>query len=289
MIEENRNSMAPLPVRDAAKHLGVSRSGYYRWKNREPPPEPSEDQLITDEIRDIIVEFAGYGYRRVTHELLRRKIKVNHKRVLRLMQEAHLTVKRKRYTPQTTDSSHEHTVYPNLTQGFETRQINQVWGSDITYIRLPDGYVYLAVIEDLYSRRIIGWDLGRGLDNSLIMNALLMALDTRRGDDLTGLIHHSDQGRQYASVEYTECLKDNGIQISMSRKGNPYDNAFVESFFKTLKTEEVYLNEYETFGDAYTNIEQFMEEVYNKKRLHSSLGYKTPLEFENEVVLYTQA
>jgi transposase InsO family protein len=167
--------------------------------------------------------------------------------------------------------------------------MNQVWASDITYIRLSEEFVYLAVILDLFSRRCIGWDLDRNLSTELTLNALKMAIKGRWNDNLRGLIHHSDQGVQYASKEYIESLEAHGIRISMAAQGNPYDNAFVESFIRTLKYEEVYLNEYEAFSEALENISRFIEDVYNRKRLHSSLGYRSPIDFEKEVTLNSVA
>jgi len=187
---------------------------------------------------------------------------------------------KKRFKLQTTNSNHGEKIYPNLAKTLEVTGMNQLWVADITYIQLSKEFVYLAVIIDVFSRRCIGWDLSRNIDTQLTLNALLKALQTRNKDDLKNLIHHSDQGVQYASMDYVNYLKDIGIQISMSRKGNPYDNAFAESFMKTLKYEEVYLNEYGRFNDAFENIEHFIEEVYNLKRLHSSIGYKSPVDFE---------
>jgi putative transposase len=180
-------------------------------------------------------------------------------------------------------------VYPNLLKSIRISAPNQVWASDITYVQLLHEHIYLAVIIDQFSRKCIGWDLSRNMGSQLIMNALDKALKNRWTESTQGLIHHSDQGVQYASGDYADCLKKHSIQISMSRKGNPYDNAFAESFIKTLKAEEVYLNEYETFEDAIRNIRHFIEKVYSKKRLHSALGYKSPDQFEMEAVLNTVA
>ena len=198
------------------------------------------------------------------------------------MQEDNLLCVKKHFKPLTTDSNHNHKVYPNMIKNREIKQPNQVWASDITYIQLADEFVYLAVMLDLFTRRCIGWQLGRHIDTQLTFSALDQALKHRWNPDLLGIIHHSDRGVQYASNLYVDRLKEHNFQISMSRKGNPYDNAFVESFIKTLKYEEVYLNEYETFSDALENIGRFIDDVYNKKRLHSSLGYKSPEAFEQE-------
>jgi len=289
MIGQIDDFKVHLPIQDAAQILNVSRSGYYRWKSREPNQILiSIDNSVIDEIKAIVKEYDAYGYRRVTHELRRRGYLVNHKKVLKLMQNEQLICKRKRYKPLTTDSNHEHDIYPNMILNLTITGPNQVWASDITYIRLGNGtFVYLAVIIDIYTRRCIGWDLGRSLETQLTLNALYIAIETRSGVKLNGIIHHSDQGVQYASNEYVECLKNHGIQISMSRRANPYDNAFAESFIKTLKVEEVYMNEYETYQDARENIRRFIDELYNKKRLHSAIGYKSPIEYEQEVAINT--
>ena len=205
------------------------------------------------------------------------------------MREDNLLCMKKRFRLQTTDSNHSEKIYLNLAKDLIVTDINQLWVADITYIQLLREFVFLAVIIDVFSRRCIGWELSRYIDTQLTLNALYNAFKTRRANDLTGLIHHSDQGVQYASQEYVDCLKEHGIKISMSRRGNPYDNAFAESFIKTLKCEEVYLNEYGTFKDALQNIERFIEEVYNSKRLHSSIGYKSPVDFERALTLNIQA
>ena len=205
------------------------------------------------------------------------------------MRQDNLLCLKKKFKPVTTDSSHGLPVYPNLLKNTKITGLNQVWASDITYVQLMHENIYLAVILDLSSRKCIGWDLGRNMGRQLVMNALARALKNRCTESTKGLIHHSDQGVQYASQDYVDCLKKHNILISMSRKGNPYDNAFAESFIKTLKWEEVYLNEYETFEDALRNIRHFIEKVYNKKRLHSGLGYKSPDQFEMEIALNTVA
>ena len=273
---------AEMPVTKATELLGVSRSSYYRWRKKTNGNE--DDMELRNLIQKIAIEFPAYGYRRITAEIRRRGHSVNHKKVLRLMREDNLLCVKRTFKLVTTDSNHKYRKYPNLLKDLEVNRINQVWAADITYIRLQREYVYLAVIIDIFSRKCVGWELGRNLDAQLTLNALKKALKDRKP-----LIHHSDQGVQYASREYVSCLEEHGIKISMSRKGNPYDNAFVESFIGTLKTEEVYLKEYETFSDALSNIREFIEEVYNKKRLHSSLGYRSPEDFEKEVGLNTVA
>lgn len=289
MIKEISKSCNSVSVKHASSLLGVSRSGFYKWSSDDNGLRPDSDARIKDEIVKIIGECPGYGYRRVDPELRRRGFIVNHKRISRIMKQNNLICKKKRFKPTTTDSDHNNKVYPNLIRNIEIVRPNQVWASDITYIRLVKGFVFLAVIIDLFTRRCIGWELSRCLDNRLALNALRMALKVREDENLEDLIHHSDKGVQYTSAEYVMCLKEKNIRISMSRTGNPYDNAYAESFFKTLKVEEVYLNEYETYRDALENVGRFIEEVYNKKRLHSSLGYKTPMEFEREVSINIEA
>ena len=289
-IHEVLSDGSALSVSHSCQALEVSRSGYYKWRIQpEISPADSEDLDLKNQIQEIAMEFTGYGYRRMTAELQNRGFEVNRKRVLRLMQQESLLCKKKRFKPVTTDSSHGLPVYPNLLKNAEINGLNQVWASDITYVQLLHEHIYLAVILDLYSRKCIGWELSRNIDSQLAMNALDRAIENRWSESTQGLVHHSDQGFQYASHDYVDCLKEHSILISMSRKGNPYDNAFAESFIKTLKVEEVYLNEYGTFEDAYSNIWRFIEKVYNKKRLHSSLGYRSPEQFEVEVALNTVA
>lgn len=252
----------------------VPRSGYYR---RTHSVEVLADP-VRSELHHICCEYPRYGYRRVTKELHRRGILVNHKRILALMHKENLLCRRKRRFVHTTDSGHTLRVYPNLARALVVTHPNQLWVADITYVRLTRSFAYLAVILDAYSRRIIGWAISASLETKLSLEALRMALATRLVT--SGLIHHSDRGVQYAASDYIALLKSKNIAISMSRKGNPYDNAKAESFMKTLKTEEVYLNDYTTLLDAKMNIERFIDQVYNHKRLHSSLGYRPPVEFE---------
>ena len=228
-------------VNRASELLEVSRSGYYKWlqSSHMPDSEDNSDISLREEIQNIAVEFPGYGYRRITAELRNRGHLTNHKKVSRLMREDKLLCVKKRFRPQTTDSNHGEKTHLNLAKDMRVTDINQLWVADITYIQLLKEFVFLAVIIDVFSRRCIGWELSRHIDTQLTLNALHKALRTRGTADLKGLIHHSDQGVQYASQEYVDCLKEHGIQASMSRKGNPYDNAFAESFIKTLKCEEV--------------------------------------------------
>ena len=277
-ITEERRTGTPVAILCALAQF--PRSRYYRELNRvQPMPDPKEMRL-RDLIQDICVDASCYGYRRVRAELRRKGHRINHKRVLALMRKDNLLcLRKKKHWIATTDSRHGLRVYPNLASSMTVTDINQLWVADITYIRLRYEFVFLAAILDVFSRKAIGWALSRQLDASLTVAALLMAI---RGREIrSGLVHHSDRGVQYASSEYTDVLKKHGIAISMSRKGNPYDNAIAESFMKTLKTEEVYLNEYDGFSSTLENLGRFIEIVYTTKRLHSSLGYRPPEEFES--------
>lgn len=255
----------------------VSRSSFYRF-DAAAAPRPDCDMDLRDTIQRIALEMPSYGRRRVTAELRRRGWVVNSKKVHRLMREDNLLCVRRRKFLVTTDSKHGRPVYPNRARDMVLTAIDQLWIADITYIRLRDEFVFLAVVLDAFSRRVIGWELDRTIEGSLTLAALRMAL--RRRTVLPGLVHHSDRGSQYASGDYTDLLKDNGIDISMSRKANPWDNAACESFMKTLKYEEVHRNEYRDLGEARSSIAEFLERVYNQKRLHSALGYLPPAEFE---------
>lgn len=267
---------APGQVTQLCEALQIPRTTFYRHRQAGQPADPDVD--LRDQIQRLALEFPAYGYRRITAQLQREGWVVNHKRVLRLMREDNLLCVRKRRFVLTTDSDHGLLVYPNLVPTLSVTGLNQLWLSDITYVRLLHEFIYLAVILDGFSRRCIGWSLSRHLDASLTLDALHQALEQRTV--VPGLVHHSDRGVQYASQRYTELLAAHDIRISMSRRGNPYDNAFAESFIKTLKYEEVHLNDYESFADAYASIERFLEDVYNHKRLHSALGYRPPAEFE---------
>ena len=222
------------------------------------------------------------GYRMLTALLRREGQQVNHKRVLRLMREDNLLSLRQRKYVFTTDSTHASPIYPNLARRIKLTGLNQLWATDITFIRLRNEFVYLAVVLDAYSRRVIGWALDRTLEAELAIRALQMAL-RRRDWKAEELVHHSDRGVQYASGDYTDILEQGGIQISMSRRGNPYDNARAERFMRTLKQEEVYGTDYRDLEDARSRIGQFLEEVYNRQRLHSALKYLTPEEFEQAI------
>ena len=272
----------PVPLQQLCRLVQVSRAGFYRWRETAPPTvDPDLD--LRDEIQRIALESPSYGWPRITAELRRRGWKANHKRVYRILREDNLLcLRRRRKFVVTTDSNHDRPVYPNLASGMVLTGIDQLWVADITYIRLAVEFVYLAVILDAYSRRVIGWALDRTLEDELTIAALGMALERRLPPP--GLVHHSDRGVQYASQDYTDLLKSRGITISMSRRGNPYDNAFCESFLKTLKYEEVHRQEYRDLAEARTAIEHFLERVYNQKRLHSALGYRPPVEFEQNLL-----
>jgi len=258
--------------------MKIAQSSFYYKPKKKPLEQLKEEMDLRDRVEKICLDFPKYGYRRVTKQLHREKWIVNHKRVLRVMRENDLLCRVKKRRINTTNSNHSYPVFPNLVKKLTLTSINQVWVSDITYIRILTAFVYLAVILDLYSRKVIGYALSKHMDTKLTLSALQMAISDR--NPIPGCIHHSDRGVQYASSEYVNELRRHGFQISMSRKGNPYDNATCESFIKTLKNEEVYLWEYRTVEDAERRICHFIKDVYNEKRLHSSLGYRPPNEFE---------
>jgi transposase InsO family protein len=259
---------------------GVSRSGHYRF-DEDAGAGADPDMDLRDAIQRIALEWPSYGRPRITRELRRRGWTVNAKRVHRLLREDNLLCVRKRKFVVTTDSNHGRKVYPNLARDLVLTGVDQLWRADITYIRLREEFVFLAVILDAFSRRVIGWALDRNMEDELTLTALRMALAHRSLQP--GLVHHSDRGSQYASTDYTDLLKSHGIDISMSRKANPWDNAACESFMKTLKYEEVLRNEYRDLAEARASIREFLEKIYNRKRLHSALGYVPPAEFEAQL------
>jgi transposase InsO family protein len=257
---------------------GVSRAGYYRHWTASAPRQA--ETCVRDAIQRVALANRFYGYRRVTFELQREGMVVNHKRVLRLMHEDNLLCLRKRaFVPVTTDSHHGWRVVSNLARGMELTAIDQLWVADITYIRLQEEFAFLAVVLDAFSRRVIGWALAKHLQASLATAALTMAITARRPKP-GSLIHHSDRGVQYACNDYTALLAAHDIQASMSRVGNPYDNAKAESFMKTLKHEQIDGTTYRDLDQARCSIGSFIEDVYNRRRLHSALGYRPPAEFE---------
>jgi putative transposase len=258
----------------------VSRAGFYRSLHEQEPVQ--EEMEVRSTIQQIVLEHRRrYGYRRVTAELRRRGLLVNHKRVARLMREDNLLAVQPRAFVVTTDSKHEFEVYLNLASKLQLTGINQLWVADITYIRLQTEFVYLAVILDGFSRKVVGWALERTLATRLTKAALEQALGARQ--PLPGLVHHSDRGLQYASDEYVRVLQAHQMIPSMSRPANPYDNASCESFMKTLKHEEIYANDYRDLDHLRSNIETFIEAYYNRCRLHSALCYQSPDEFERQL------
>jgi len=257
------------PVRLLCEVLDCPPSSYYYRSRR-------EDELhLREEIEKIAMEFPRYGYRRVTAELRRRGYRVNHKRVLRIMRQENLILHVRSYL-KTTLSDHHLGRYPNLIKDMQIVRPNQVWCGDITYIKLKKGYAYLCVLMDVFTKGIRGWQISASLDKEFTISALKEALSRYPAPE----IHHSDQGVQYASQRYIQILQERGIRISMASRGNPQQNAYAERLIRTLKEEEVYLNEYEDIEEARERIGYFLEEVYMKKRVHSALGYLTPAEFE---------
>jgi len=276
---------AERALRSLGEAVGLSRSTISRHLLAPVSNSAAEDLELRAQIHQVALEMRSYGYRPITAELHRRGLIVNHKRVLRLLRADNLLCLRRRPFVHTTDSNHKLTVYPNLARDLVLSNINQLWVADITYIRLQREFIYLAVMLDAFSRRCIGWALARYLDARLPLAALRMALETRELPP--GLMHHSDRGVQYASSDYVAELKQHDIQISMSRPGNPYDNAKAERFMRTLKYEEVYLNDYDTFAEVLASVEHFIDQVYNHKRLHSAIGYLPPAEFEASLLALT--
>lgn len=257
--------------------MELSRSTYY-YKLKGNLAKQKYDADIADAIEKIAYDFPSYGYRRVTAALRRQGMVVNHKKVAKIMKNMGIQCRKKKRFVSTTNSKHNLKVYPNLAKDTIVDRVDKLWCADITYIRILTAFVYLAAIIDAFSRKIVGYAIGKTLATELPLEALKMAIGQRNTDDL---IHHSDKGIQYCSHDYIDLLNANGIKISMSAKGNPYDNALIESFFRSLKVEEVYLWEYETYGDVIERIPYFIDDVYNTKRLHSSLGYLPPEEFED--------
>jgi putative transposase len=277
-----QGSQGEIQTQTEVAHLcrtaGLSRASYYRW--REPKVSLREDADLRDLIQKLALQRRHEGYRRIAQRLKDLGLVVNAKRVLRLMRSDNLlSLRKKPFIPHTTDSRHPFPIAPNLIKGLTPTGINQVWVADITYVRLGEAHVYLAVTLDAYSRKVVGWALEDRIDAHLPLKALDMAIATR--DPPPDLIHHSDRGVQYACAEYAARLVGRGIQRSMSRPGNPYENAKAESFMKTLKAEEVDGRAYADLEEAQSSIGRFLEDIYNADRLNSALGYKSPVDFEN--------
>jgi transposase InsO family protein len=277
MIPVLQATFPDLSLRQLCPLLRLSRSGVYASRQA-PSGDTAEAVALRDAIERIVLECPGYGYRRVLHQLRRQGWVINGKRVLRVMREEALLCQLKRHFVTTTDSRHALGHYPNLLREQGLDRPNQAWVADITYIRLPTVFCYLAAILDAFSRRIVGWHLARQITTDLTLAALEGAIGQR--GPAPGLIHHSDHGVQYANHRYVACLDQIGAQISMAAIGNVYENALAESFFATLKREEVYLHDYQSFAEAEAHLARFLDDVYNHKRLHSSLGYRPPSEFE---------
>lgn len=282
LYETIKGKVDGLPLAVVCKTLDVSRSGYLAWADRKPaPPDPAEQRLIRG-VQRIAGEFSYYGYRRVAKALSRKMGPVNSKKVLRIMKDKGLTIKVRKFRPRTTQSDPALLLFPDLAKGLKVTHINQLWVADITYVDLNGIFLYLALLEDLFSRKIVGWQLSRNIDTRLCLDALKLAFRVRRGMSLNGLIHHSDHGKQYLSHAYLERLEVKGIKCSTGETGVAYDNAFAEALNKSVKYDEVYRSEYLSFEDVYRSIKKYVE-VYNRKRLHSSIGYKPPNEFEKEL------
>ncbi|UTY49255.1 IS3 family transposase [Sinorhizobium fredii] len=269
-----------ISVSEGCRLMGIARSTYYDRRDGQ-----ADDTAVVEAMFAICDEFEFYGYRRVGAALRQKGLVVNHKKIRRLMREHGLQPKFRRRFVATTDSDHNGPIFPNLAREFAPTGPDQLWQGDITYVALPDRFVYVAVILDAWSRMVVGYAIGRSIDARLTLMALKTAIECRRPP--AGCIHHSDRGSQYAAETYRQHLGHHGLAGSMGRRGNPYDNAKAESFMKTLKVEAVYPMAFETYDDVIEHLPDFIENIYNKRRLHSALGYLSPQQFEDQHIRQT--
>jgi len=261
--------------------IGISSSTFYYDPQVTREEREKQDADLRDRVERVQTEHPKSGYRTMIHYLRRSGVRVGERKIRRIMKKYDLHARIKRAFVRTTDSNHSHRVYPNLLPGRTVMGLDEVWTADLTYIRIGNGFVYLAIILDLYSRRVIGWHVSKRIDGDLAVTALRMAIERR--NPKPGCIHHADRGVQYLCDDYIKLLTERGFWISNSAKGNPYDNAWTERFMRALKQEEVYLANYETYLDVVDNLPRFIEEVYNEKRVHSGIDYLTPSELEARV------
>lgn len=261
--------------------MNISRTAYYH-KPKSEENKLSKDMDLREEIEKIHLEFPGYGYRRIREELLRSGIRINGKRIRRVMRTYSLFSCLKKMFKNRGEGLGKRLLFPNLIGGLKINAPNMVWATDITYIKLLKEYIYVSAVIDVYTRKIVGWSISRDLSHKFCLESLSIAI--KKENPPVGVIHHSDRGVQYACEAYVDFLNDHKFKISMSKVGTPEDNAFIEAFFKTMKREEVYVKQYETLKDVAKHLPKFIDEIYNEKRLHSSLGYKPPIEFEKEVL-----
>nr|WP_245314425.1 IS3 family transposase [Sinorhizobium alkalisoli] len=269
-----------MSVSEGCRLMGIARSTYYDRRDGQ-----ADDTAVVEAMFAICDEFEFYGYRRVGAALRQKGLVVNHKKIRRLMREHGLQPKVRRRFVATTDSDHNGPIFPNLAREFAPTGPDQLWQADITYVALPDRFVYVAVILDAWSRMVVGYAIGRSIDARLTLAALKTAIECRRPP--AGCIHHSDRGSQYAAETYRQHLGHHGLAGSMGRRGNPYDNAKAESFMKTLKVEAVYPMAFQTYDDVIEHLPDFIETIYNKRRLHSALGYLSPQQFEDQHIRQT--